>query len=137
MKTLWSDVLESLLLGLIIIFLLVIIELLILEFFHGIRRKKVQKDWDDYCKDLSHAERRNVLCEWCKQNQIKTGYKLMYIPIMNNIPCIIHDTIINGEKYRGTVEEIALKSGFSVEIFQNDIKKLGGLCREYIFEKVI
>lgn len=135
MKNLWSDAFKSFLLVLLIIFLLVIIELLILEVFHGIRRKKVQKAWDDYCKDLSHAERRDVLCEWCKQNQIRTGYKLMYIPIMNNIPCIIHSTIINGEKYRGTVEEIAFQSGYPIEILKNDLDNFGGLRGEYLFDK--
>ena len=135
MKNLWSDAFESFLLVLIIIFLLVIIELLILEFFHGIKRKKVQKAWDEYCKDLSRVERRNALCEWCKQNQIKTGYNLIYIPKVNNIPCTILSTIIDGQKYRGTVEQIAFQSGYPIEILKNDLDNFGGLRGEYLFDK--
>lgn len=135
MNHMWMDILKYFLLALSIIFLMIIIELLILEIFHGIRRKKVQKAWDEYCKDLSRSERRDAVYEWSKKNQIKTGYNLIYIPKVNNIPCTILSTIIDGQKYRGTVEEISFHSGYPIEILKNDLDNFGGLCGEYLFDK--
>lgn len=50
------------------------------------RLKQNQKEWNEYSKDMSVDEMYAVFGNWIKQNQIKHGWKYMYIPSMFDIP---------------------------------------------------
>lgn len=78
--------------------------------------KENQKAWDDYCKSMTYKERRPNYLKWCEQRKISTGNHFYWFPQENHIPPIYHECIINGKYYRGTEQEIILKSNMPKEI---------------------
>ena len=83
-----------------------------------ITRKRLsqnQKEWDEYCKDMTLNERGDCFIDWCKEQKVKNGWRLLYIPNMCNIQPKVFECKINDIKYRGTIEEIAKQSNTSLE----------------------
>lgn len=44
------------------------------------RLKENQLAWDEFSKDLSDIEKREVLLYWLEKRQIEKGWKYKYIP---------------------------------------------------------
>lgn len=108
----------------------VIVYLLILYFVDRIvtnkRLKENQSAWDNYCKDMTYYERLDCFKDWLSQRQCEKGWRFKYIPYMNHVKPTVFDCRIDGVQYRGTKEEISVKSGIPIEI----LNKMGTLPQQ-------
>lgn len=104
--------------GLIFFLLYTIIEPRTRENFWLKRRKlkENQEAWDNYCKNMTYKERSRCFLEWCEQRKREQEIIFYWFPQENHIPPIYHECIINGKYYRGTEQEIILKSNMPKEI---------------------
>jgi LemA protein len=71
-------------------------------------------------KNLTKYERRKEIMPWICERQIENKYSNRYIPKIDNVPYTVFELNINGEYYKGTIEEIEEKSGTDISWIDRD-----------------
>jgi hypothetical protein len=103
-----------------ICYVILIMWLIYDEFVTRYRLSINQKKWDEYCKNLTKYERRKEIMPWICERQIENKYSNRYIPKIDNVPYTVFELNINGEYYKGTIEEIEEKSGTDISWIDRD-----------------
>lgn len=103
-----------------ICYVILIMWLIYDEFVTRYRLSINQKKWDEYCENLTKYERRKEIMPWICERQIENKWSNRYIPKIDNVPYTVFELNINGEYYKGTIEEIEEKSGTDISWIDRD-----------------
>lgn len=48
------------------------------------RLKISQKDWDEFSKGMTRAQKEDIFCEWLECHQLEKGWPHLYIPSIHH-----------------------------------------------------
>ncbi|MCI9137981.1 MAG: hypothetical protein HFH48_10570 [Lachnospiraceae bacterium] len=87
--------------------------------FYGKRYlRENQEAWDEYCRNMTHQERRECFGDWVKQRQEETRHEYAWIPNRFHTEPTVYEIIIDGVRRRGTVEEISEHTGIPISLLE-------------------
>ena len=87
--------------------------------FYGKRYlRENQEAWDEYCKDMTHQERRECFIDWVKQRQEETKHEYDWLSNQFRTEPTVYEIIIDGVRRRGTVEEISEHTGIPISLLE-------------------
>lgn len=87
--------------------------------FYGKRYlRENQEAWDEYCRNMTHQERRECFVGWVKQRQEETRHEYAWIPNCFHTEPTVCEIVIDGVRRRGTVKEISEHTGIPISLLE-------------------